>query len=144
MECKAPEVTVGALVFNSAGKLFLVKSHKWHDKYALPGGHIELGETAEQALKREILEETGMNIFDAKFIGFQEHVFDTAFWKKKHFIFLDFACRTDFSENEEIKLNDEGQSYVWVDAKEALKLDVEPYTKKTILNYLEIESKKNL
>ncbi|MFH0831623.1 MAG: NUDIX domain-containing protein [archaeon] len=144
MESKAPEVTVGALVFNAAGKLFLVKSHKWRDKYAIPGGHIELGETAEEALKREIMEETGMNISGLEFIGFQEHVFDTAFWKKKHFIFLDFACKTDFPENGKIQLNDEGQSYIWVDAKEALKMDVEPYTKKTIENYLYIKGRKNL
>ena len=56
-----PEVTVGALIFNPDGKLFLVKSHKWHDKYVMPGGHIELGETAENALKREIKEETGID-----------------------------------------------------------------------------------
>ena len=131
-----PEVTVGALIFNPDGKLFLVKSHKWHDKYVMPGGHIELGETAENALKREIKEETGLDIHGIEFLRFQEHVFDNAYWKKKHFIFLDFACKTDASGNSEIKLNNEGQEYVWVSIDEALKIDVEPYTRKTIESYI--------
>ncbi len=58
-----PEPTVGALIFNPQGKLFLVKSYKWGNKYTIPGGHIELGENIKQALKREIKEETGMDIF---------------------------------------------------------------------------------
>lgn len=39
-----PEPTVGAFIFNQAGELLLSKSHKWPDKYVIPGGHVELGE----------------------------------------------------------------------------------------------------
>jgi nucleoside triphosphatase len=120
-----PEPCVGALIFNPAGKLFLMKSHKWHNRYVVPGGHIELGETMEQALKREIMEETGFVISDINFICFQEFIFDNAFWKKKHFVFFDFACR---ASSANAKLNSEAQEYVWVSVEDALKLPVEPYT----------------
>lgn len=40
-----PEPTVGSLIFNPEGKIFLIRTYKWADKYAIPGGHIELGET---------------------------------------------------------------------------------------------------
>lgn len=46
-----PEPTVGALIFNPEGKVLLMKSHKWHHKYVLPGGHVELGEKLEEALR---------------------------------------------------------------------------------------------
>ncbi|MBU0897794.1 hypothetical protein KKA77_02785 [Patescibacteria group bacterium] len=33
-EQQYPESTCGALIFNPAGKIFLIKSHKWKDKYS--------------------------------------------------------------------------------------------------------------
>ena len=133
-----PEPCVGALIFNRDNKIFLMKSHKFHNKYVVPGGHIELGEKAEDALKREIKEETGLDIYDLKFICFQEMIFDKIFWKKKHFVFFDYSCKTDSTE---VKLNSEGQEFVWVTLNEALKLPVEPYTRKTIKEYLKVHKK---
>lgn len=128
-----PEPTVGALIFNPKGKIFLMKSYKWRNKYVIPGGHIEMGEKLEDALKREIKEETGLDIYDIEFICFQEFIFDKAFWKKKHFIFFDFACKTN---SKKVTLNSEGQEYVWVSLKEALRLPIEPYTKRAIEEYM--------
>ena len=133
-EQKYPEPTVGALIFNQGGKVFLMTSPKWKGKYVIPGGHIELGETIEQDLKREIKEETNLDIFDIKFITLQEFIFGEEFHKKKHFIFLDYACKT---EDTEVILDKEGSEYVWVTIKEALKLSIEPYTRTTILKYKE-------
>jgi len=123
-----PEPTVGALIFNSKGEILLIKSHKWKGKYVIPGGHIEYGEKAKDALKREIKEETGLDIYDIKFLIFQELIFGDIFWKKnRHFVFSDYACKTDSTE---VKLNSEGEEYAWVSLEESLKLDVEPYTRK--------------
>lgn len=129
-----PEPTVGALIFSPEGKLFLMRSHKWRDKYVIPGGHIELGESMEQALRREIKEETGLDIDNVEFIGFQEFILDDAFWKKRHFVFFDYACTT---ESVQVTLNDEAQEYVWVPLAEALALPVEPYTGQTIQTYIQ-------
>ncbi|MEM5799519.1 MAG: NUDIX domain-containing protein [Candidatus Aenigmatarchaeota archaeon] len=137
VEQKYPEPTCGALIFNTKRKIFLMKSHKWRNKYVIPGGHIELGEKIEDALKREIKEETGMDIYDIEFICFQEFIFGQEYWKKKHFIFLDFACKTN---SIKVKLNSEGQEFVWVDLKEALKLPIEPYSRKVIEEYLKKHS----
>ncbi len=128
-----PEPTAGALIFNEEGRIFLMKSHKWKGKYVIPGGHIELGESAEKALKREIKEETGLKIYGITFIGFQEFIFGKQFWKKKHFIFLDYACKT---KSKNVKLSSEGQGFIWIKPKDALKLPVEPYTKRTIKVFL--------
>jgi len=127
-----PEPTVGALIFNPKGEIFLMKSNKWRNKYVIPGGHIEIGEKMEGALKREIKEETGLVIYDIKFLLFQEFIFDKIFWKKRHFIFFDFVAKTISSK---IKLNREGQEYIWVTLKKALKLPIEPYTRKALKEY---------
>ncbi|HLD59181.1 MAG TPA: NUDIX domain-containing protein [archaeon] len=131
-EQKFPEPVVGAMIFNSKGKFFLMKSHKWNDSWALPGGHIELGETIEQALKREVKEETGLEAHSIEFISFQEFIFDNAFWKKMHFLFIDFSCKTD---SEKVKLNEEAEEFTWVTVAEAFRLPLEPYTKKAIEEY---------
>ncbi len=124
-----PEPTVGALIFNPDGKMLLVKSYKWGGRYVMPGGHVELGEAIEAALKREITEETGLKIRDLRYIGIQEFIYGEAFWKKKHFLFIDYACKADSSE---VTLNGEGQEFAWATVAEALEMDVEPYTKRTI------------
>jgi len=136
IEKKYPEPTVGALIFNQENKIFLMTSTKWKGKYVIPGGHIELGEKIEQALKREIKEETNLEIFDIKFIGLQEFIFGEEFHEKKHFIFLDYACKT---KDNNVILNKEGSEYVWVAIKEALKLPIEPYTINTILKFKELK-----
>ena len=83
-----PEPTVGALIVNPEGKILLAKSHKWFDKYTLPGGHIEVGETMEEAVKREVKEEVGLDVEVVEFLLMQEAIFAEEFWKKKHFIFF--------------------------------------------------------
>ncbi len=124
-----PEPTVGALIFDPAGRLFLMQSHKWAGKYVVPGGHVELGETLEAALRREVAEETGLTIHDIRFVGVQEFIYDPAFWQPRHFIFFDYACRTDQTE---VRLNDEAEAYVWATVDEALRLPMDPYTEKAI------------
>ncbi len=128
-----PEPTVGALIFDPAGRLFLMRSHKWGGRYVVPGGHVELGETLEAALRREVAEETGLAIRDITFVCMQEFIFDPVFWRPGHFIFFDYACRTDATE---VRLNDEAEDYAWVTVDEALRLPVEPYTVKALRAYL--------
>lgn len=130
-----PEPTAGGLIFNLKDELLLMKSHKWHNKYVIPGGHVELGETIQGALKREIKEETGLTIYDINFLHFFEFIYDKGFWKKRHFILFDFYAKT---KSTKVKLNDEGQEYIWVKPKDALKLPVEPYTTEAIKKYLEL------
>lgn len=133
-EQKYPEPTVGALIFNPESKVLLIKSHKWRDRYVIPGGHIELGEKIEDALRREIKEETGLDIHDIEFFLLQEFIFDKTFHKKRHFLFLDHICKTTSTQ---VSLDQEGQEYVWINPDEALDLQVEPYTRRILEEYIE-------
>ncbi len=131
---KYPELIVGALILNPEGSLLLVKSHKWRDLYGLVGGHVELGETMKDAVRRDVKEETGLDVEKVRFLCFQEMVFDDAFWMKSHFIFFDFVCKSDVSE---VILNSEAEEYLWLPPTEALELPIDIYTKKAIEKYLE-------
>jgi len=128
-----PEAVVGVLVLNQEGKIFLMASPKWQGKYGLPGGHIEYGETIEETAKREIKEETGLDIFDTEFLMVQECIFSEEFYKKKHFVFLDCIAKT--KDTNVILDGREGTKHVWTTVDDALKLSLNPYTKNTILEY---------
>ena len=58
-----PSLTVGALIVNKEGKILLVRSDKWlGGKYSVPGGHVEIYERIEDAVKREVKEEVGLDV----------------------------------------------------------------------------------
>lgn len=128
-----PEPTVGAFIFNPKGELLLLQSHKWPGVYVVPGGHVELGERLEEAVAREAKEETGLEVHSIEFINFQQFIYDPAFWKKRHFIFFDFACQTDETD---VKLNDEAQAYVWVEPRQALTMELDTYTRRSVEEWL--------
>lgn len=139
---KYPEPTVGPIIYNEQGEILLIQCPKWADYWHIPGGHIEIGETGEQALKREIREETGLEIDDIEFIGYQDAIEPAGFFKKKHFIFLDYCARRSGGE---ITKSREMEEYIWLQPEQALKtLKIHPATVKTIKFYLEhIENKLN-
>ena len=128
-----PEPTTGVFIFNAEGKLLPLKSHKWPGKYVIPGGHVELGERIEAAAQREAREETGLEVRDLQFICFQEFVYDPAFWKPRHYIFFDYACRIDSGE---VRLNDEAEEYLWVEPERAFDLPIDAYTRRSLEMYL--------
>lgn len=127
---KYPEPTVGAVIFNPDNKILLCKSHKWNNKYVIPGGHIELGEKMEDALRREILEETGLEIYDLKLISLKESVYSDTFHEDKHFIFIDYQCKTDSSE---VRLNEEAEEYRWVGLSEIDNYELGGFTRPLLL-----------
>jgi nucleoside triphosphatase len=132
-EQQFPEPTVGVFIFNQQGEVLLLQSHKWPGAYVVPGGHVELGERIEEAAVREAKEETGLDIYDLEFINFQQFIYDPAFWKQRHFIFFDYAAKTDSTD---VVLNDEAQEYIWIAPQEALGLELDTYTRTSIEAYL--------
>lgn len=128
-----PEPTVGIFIFNPKGEVLLLQSHKWPGVYVVPGGHVELGERLEVTAVREAKEETGLDIYDLEFINFQQFIYDPAFWKQRHFIFFDFAAKTD---DTNVVLNDEAQGHTWTQPEAALLLSLDHYTRVSMEAYL--------
>lgn len=133
-----PIPTVGATIFNQYQQLLLIKTHKWNHKFGLPGGKIEVGEESQKALVREIKEETNLDIFDIRFILAQDVVFSEEFYKPKHFIFLNYRCKTN-NLPQDVVLNEEAQSYVWVLPEEALQMELNHPTRLLIEEIVKLD-----
>ena len=128
-----PEATVGALVVNDKEEILLVRSYKWRSKYTVPGGHIELGERSETAVKREVREEVGLEVEPVRLLLVQEAIYPPDYVKHEHYIFLDYLCRTNSSK---VELDgNEIQECIWRLPKEALQLDLESFTRNLVEAY---------
>ena len=126
---------MGALVVNDRREVLLVRSKKWGEKYTVPGGHIELGERAEDAIVREVKEETGLDSVAEDLLIVQQAIYPKDYHKHEHYIFMDYVCKALTSE---VKLDgQELQSFVWVRPEEALKLDLEEYTRRFVVKFLD-------
>jgi ADP-ribose pyrophosphatase YjhB (NUDIX family) len=132
-----PVATVGALVENSRGEILLVRTYKWGDRYSLPGGKIERGETQEAALRRELREETGLEVHNIRFLLVQDCIDSPEFHRPAHMLLLNYHCRAD---GMEVRLNDEAQSYGWVTPRDALRLDLNEPTRRLIEHFLNVRN----
>jgi len=89
-----PYLAVSAAIFRD-GRVLIVRSGRppAHGLYTLPGGGVELGETLEQAVIREVREETGLAIAPIGLVGFREAIArDAAARVERHFVILPFAA----------------------------------------------------
>ncbi len=137
---KYPEVVVGPLIYNDKEEILLIKNPKFKDFWTIPGGHIELDEPAEEALKREILEETGLEIKNIEPISFSEGINPEFFYKKKHFIFLSYLAEL---AGGEIKPSEEMTEYLWATPEKVSKLKITDSVKPLIKYYLERKKNNN-
>ena len=121
-EAHTPVVTVGALIFNQEDKLLMVRTHKWSNLWGIPGGKIKWGEPAEDALRREIKEETDLDITSVEFVLVQDCIHSKEFYRDAHFVLLNYTCRC--TGQPIVQLNDEAREFRWVKLDEALAMRI--------------------
>ncbi len=122
-----PVVTVGALIFNDRQEALMVRTHKWSDMWGIPGGKTKFGETSLDALRREIKEETNLDITDIEFVLVQDCIHSPEFYRDAHFVLLNYICRCVGEPH--VKLNDEAVEFRWVTLAEASGLPLNTPTK---------------
>jgi 8-oxo-dGTP diphosphatase len=108
-----PYLAVSAAIFRD-GRVLIVRRAKppSHGVYTLPGGGVELGETLEAAVIREVSEETGLDIEPLALAGYRQMIVrDTGGKIERHFVILPFAARWISGE---ISLNEELAEASWL------------------------------
>ena len=124
---RLPVSTVGALIFDERGNVLMLRTHKWSNLWGIPGGKIKFGESAIDALRREIKEETNLDITGIEFALVQDCIHSREFYRDAHFVLLNYTCHCVGEGN--VRLNDEAVEFRWVTMAEALQLDLNQPTR---------------
>jgi len=121
-----PIATVGALIHDGSGKVLMIRTHKWGNRWGIPGGKIERGESAADALVREIREETGLEVSQIEFALVQDCIDSPEFYRPEHFLLLNYTAKAATSD---VRLNDEAQEFRWLSPAAALEIPLNQPTR---------------
>lgn len=87
-------VGVGAAIFNDEGKMLITlrgkEAKNERGKWEIPGGGVEFGERFENAIKREIKEELGVEIEVVELLGICDHIIPD---EHQHWVSPTYICR---------------------------------------------------
>jgi 8-oxo-dGTP diphosphatase len=110
-----PFLAVRAIITNTDEKVLILKRSntiQGNGKWCLPGGNVEYGQTAVEAMANEIKQETSLISKDIKFLFYLENLPSEE--SELHYINLVFVCSTEGN----LKLNYESSDYAWIDPGE--------------------------
>jgi nucleoside triphosphatase len=119
---------------NGETEVLLVKTHKWGDRFCIVGGKVRRNERLDEALLREVREETGLRGRVGQHLATFDQIKNSGYYLPgvQH-VFVDNVVRVD---SRRVRLNEEAQEYVWLPAREALRdLDIEPNARHTLELY---------
>lgn len=122
-----PISTVGAAIFNDAGEVLMIRTQKWSGLWGIPGGKIHWGEASEDALRREVLEETALSVTDVAFVLVQDCIHSTEFYRDAHFLLLNYTCHAP--GEQPVTLNEEAQDFRWMTLENAMTLPLNTPTR---------------
>lgn len=92
-QLQGPAVGVGALLIHE-GRVLLIQRGKepLRGRWTLPGGTVELGETLEQALIREVAEETGLRVRPREAVLVFDRILRADGSVSYHYVIIDYLC----------------------------------------------------
>jgi len=135
-EKRYPIPAVAALIAAPDQRVLLVRTVKWSGLWGVPGGKVNYGETLEAALRREMLEEVGLELQNIRFAFNAELIEDEDFHKPMHFVSAEYLAR---SSHNKVVTNNEIETFAWVTLREALEYRVNRYTRVLIEYALECD-----
>ena len=132
-----PVVGVGAVVVRDGKALIIKRAHEPRKgEWSLPGGLLELGESLQDAVRREIKEETSLDIQVGPIIETFDRVHrDDQGRIRYHFVIVDFVC---WPTGGEAVPGSDADGVAWVTAQEIDSYQVNAHAKAVMLKGLEV------
>lgn len=110
---------VSGYIFDDKGEMLIVKNGK---TWTIPGGHPEAGETPEQTLCREVMEEACVVLSDLQYIGAVEVVEDGEVYYQMRYVartkdILPFGTEWEIDERKFVKIEEIENYITWANGK---------------------------
>ena len=121
-----PVVGVGAVVVRGGKALIVKRAHEPRKgEWSLPGGLLDLGESLADAARREVKEETGLEVELGPIIETFDRVHrDDQGRIRYHFVIVDFVC---WSATGDAVAGSDAEAVAWVTAEELAGYGVNPH-----------------
>jgi ADP-ribose pyrophosphatase YjhB (NUDIX family) len=121
-----PVVGVGAVVVRDGRALIVRRAHEPRKgEWSLPGGLLDLGESLADAARREVREETGLEVELGPIIETFDRVHrDDEGRIRYHFVIVDFVC---WSATGEAVAGSDAEDVAWVTSEELAAYGVNPH-----------------
>jgi 8-oxo-dGTP diphosphatase len=90
-----PLIGVGAVIV-SGGRVLLVRrdTEPLRGEWSVPGGMLELGEKLREGVRREAMEETGLDVEPGEVLDVFDSIFTDALGRTQyHYVLIDYLCR---------------------------------------------------
>ncbi|MGH9513696.1 MAG: NUDIX hydrolase [Terriglobales bacterium] len=128
----APIAGVGAVIIDQ-GKVLLIKrgNPPLFGEWSIPGGAVELGETARESVIREVREETGMVVEPTALLGVYDRIIpDDEGRILYHYVLIDFLC---IPISGEVRAASDCKDLKWITFQELAGIPLPPDTAEVIL-----------
>jgi len=113
-DTNVPRVGLGVIIVNKDGKILIGRRRGSHaQKFSIPGGHLELGETFEAGAIREIREETNLTIENPVVIAVTNNL-ETFREEGKHYISI-VLLATRYSGELKNREPEKCEGFSWID-----------------------------
>lgn len=122
--------TVGGLLIAQTGELLLIRTAKWSGRWGLPGGKIDYGETMLEAYRREMREETGIEVEHAAWLCIQDCIESPEFTQPRHFLLINYVSR--LAGRPEPRKNYESTQIGWFSPAQVAGMDLNQPTRAAI------------
>lgn len=108
-----PSAATAAFIINSRGELLVVRRAKEPAKGTLdlPGGFVDIGETAEEGIVREIREETGLEVTECKYLFSRPNIYPYT-GIDVHTLDMLFECKVN--NEAEARADDDAAELMWI------------------------------